>query len=100
MTLSRRQLVSRVALAVAGVAAPAIVTRPAAAAEFTYKFGGSLPAEHPMMVRSIEAFKKIKDESGGRLDIPAHPNSVLGQGTRGTPQAASRARTVYQQSGD
>ncbi|MBV8165628.1 MAG: TRAP transporter substrate-binding protein [Alphaproteobacteria bacterium] len=100
MTLSRRQLVSRVALAVAGVAAPAIVTRPAAAAEFTYKFGGSLPAEHPMMVRCIEAFKKIKDESGGRLDITAYPNSVLGQDTAMMSQAVSGALQMYQLSVD
>src|SRR5271170_162947 len=45
ITLSRRKLLSRATLAAAGIAAPAILTRPAGAAEFTYKFGGSLPAE-------------------------------------------------------
>jgi tripartite ATP-independent transporter DctP family solute receptor len=100
MTLSRRQLMSRAAMAAAGIATPAIRIRPAAAAEFTYKFGGSLPAEHPMMIRCVEAFKKIKEESGGRLDITAYPNSVLGQDTAMMSQAVSGALQMYQMSVD
>ena len=100
MSLSRRQLISRAAVAAAGIAAPAIHIRPADAAEFTYKFGGSLPAEHPMMVRCIEAFKKIKEESGGRLDITAYPSSVLGQDTAMMSQAVSGALQMYQLSVD
>jgi TRAP-type transport system periplasmic protein len=100
MTLSRRQLLSNAALATAGIAAPAVIIRPAGAAELTYKFGGSLPAEHPMMVRCVEAFKKIKEESGGRLDITAYPNSVLGQDTAMMSQAVSGALQMYQMSVD
>ncbi|MBI3515418.1 MAG: TRAP transporter substrate-binding protein [Proteobacteria bacterium] len=100
MTLSRRQLLSNAALATAGIVAPTVITRPAGAAEFTYKFGGSLPAEHPMMIRCVEAFKKIKDESGGRLDITAYPNSVLGQDTAMMSQAVSGAMQMYQMSVD
>jgi tripartite ATP-independent transporter DctP family solute receptor len=100
MRISRRQLLSRASLAAAGIAAPAIRIRPANAAEFTYKFGGSLPAEHPMMVRCIEAFKTIKAESGGRLDIGAYPNSVLGQDTAMMSQAVSGALQMYQLSVD
>jgi tripartite ATP-independent transporter DctP family solute receptor len=100
MSVSRRQLLSRAAVAAAGIAAPAVITRPAGAAEFTYKFGGSLPADHPMMVRCVEAFKKIKEESGGRLDITAYPNSVLGQDTAMMSQAVSGAMQMYQMSVD
>jgi tripartite ATP-independent transporter DctP family solute receptor len=100
MTLSRRQLLSNAAIAAAGMAAPAVITRPAGAAEFAYKFGGSLPAEHPMMLRCVEAFKKIKEESGGRLDIATYPNSVLGQDTAMMSQAVSGALQMYQMSVD
>jgi hypothetical protein len=52
-----------------GVAAPTLLAWPAGAAEFAYKYGTALPDGHPMVVRSPEEVAKIKEESGGRLDI-------------------------------
>jgi tripartite ATP-independent transporter DctP family solute receptor len=68
---------------------------PANAAEFNYKLGSSSPMEHPLMVRSAEAAKKIKEESGGRLEITLYPNSVLGQDTAMIAQTISGALQMY-----
>src|SRR6202000_1548709 len=88
MKLIRRALLSRASIGAAGViASPALLHWPANAAEFTYKFGTVLPDGHPMVIRSKEAAAKIKEESGGKLDITVYPNSVLGQDTAMMSQA-------------
>ena len=92
MSLSRRRLL---AAGAAGVAAPAILHWPADAAEFTYKFGGSLPDGHPMAIRAREAIKLIKEESGGRLDITLYTNSLLGGDTAMISQAIAGALEMY-----
>ena len=80
MKLVRRRFLSRASIAAAGVvASPAILHWPAHAAEFTYKCGTALPDGHPMVIRGREAASKIKEESGGRLNITFYTNSVLGQ---------------------
>ena len=92
MKLSRRRLL---ASATASVAAPAILHWPANAAEFTYKCGGSLPDGHPMAIRAREAMHKIKEESGGRLDITLYTNSVLGGDTAMISQVIAGALEMY-----
>ncbi len=94
--VSRRALLS----GAGGLAAAAILRRPANAAEFSYKFASVLPIDHPMMVRSREAVAKIKNESGGRLDITVYPNSVLGADTSMLAQCISGAVEMYSLSGD
>ncbi|HTB38924.1 MAG TPA: TRAP transporter substrate-binding protein DctP, partial [Reyranella sp.] len=96
MKLIRRTLLSRTSIAAAGViASPAILHWPANAAEFTYKYGTVLPDGHPMVIRSKEAAAKIKEESGGKLDITLYPNSVLGQDTAMMSQAIAGALEIY-----
>ncbi len=51
---------------------------PARAAQFSLKYGHDLPAEHPINVRSVEAFAKIKKETNGNVEIKSFPTSVLG----------------------
>ena len=51
---------------------------PARAAQFELKYGHDLPAEHPINVRSVEAFAKIKKETNGNVEIKSFPTSVLG----------------------
>ena len=64
------------ALAVAGLAAPG---RPALGQQqFKWKWGISLNREHSVSVRAAEGFAKIRRDTGGRLDIEAFPNAVLG----------------------
>src|SRR5271163_4314223 len=96
MKLTRRTLLSHSAIAVAtALAAPAIMHWPAHAAEFAYKYGTALPEGHPMVIRSREAVAKIKEESGGRLDITLYPSSVLGQDTAMMSQAIAGALEIY-----
>jgi TRAP-type transport system periplasmic protein len=96
MNVTRRTLLSRASLAAAGVvAAPTILRWPANAAEFAYKFGSALPDGHPMVIRTKEAAAKIKEESGGRLDITLYPSSVLGQDTAMMSQAIAGALEMY-----
>jgi len=96
MKLTRRALLKRASIAAAGaVASPAILHWPAHAAEFAYKCGTALPDGHPMCIRGREAMAKIKDESGGRLDITLYTNSVLGQDTAMISQAIAGALEMY-----
>src|SRR5471032_3534183 len=96
MKLTRRTVLSRASIAAAGViASPAILHWPANAAEFAYKYGTALPEGHPMVIRSKEAAAKIKEESGGKLDITLYPSSVLGQDTAMMSQAIAGALEIY-----
>jgi tripartite ATP-independent transporter DctP family solute receptor len=63
------------------VPAAAIVSSRAEAAEFTYKYGNQVQANHPVTVAMQRAADKIKAESGGRLEIAMFPNSQLGGDT-------------------
>lgn len=92
MTLTRRTVLSRAGVA---AAAPFVLRWPAQAAEFAYKYGTALPDGHPMVIRSKEAAAKIKEESGGKLDIALYSSSVLGQDTAMMSQAISGALEIY-----
>jgi tripartite ATP-independent transporter DctP family solute receptor len=48
------------------------------AADFNLKYGHDLPAEHPVNVRSVEAFARIKAATKGRVVITSYPASQLG----------------------
>jgi tripartite ATP-independent transporter DctP family solute receptor len=101
MKLTRRTVLTRASMAVAGaIASPAILHWPANAAEFAYKYGTALPEGHPMVIRSKEAAAKIKEESGGKLDITLYPSSVLGQDTAMMSQALAGALEIYGMSMD
>src|ERR1700721_2467807 len=101
MPLLRRTLLSRSAALAAGAAAPGFLSRYAlGAAEFAYKYGTALPEGHPMVIRSKEAAAKIKEESGGKLDITLFPSSVLGQDTAMMSQAIAGALEIYGMSMD
>lgn len=76
-TISRRRLLTGSLQAGAAMAAFGI-PRFGNAAEFAYKFGSSMAANHPSTVRNEEAFKKIREETGGRVDIQSFPAGALG----------------------
>lgn len=68
----------------AGVAAiplVAIRTRPAQAAEFEYKLATGQSLSQPINTRLDQAVKRIKEASGGRLEIKFFPASQLGSDT-------------------
>ncbi|HYZ15859.1 MAG TPA: TRAP transporter substrate-binding protein [Candidatus Acidoferrum sp.] len=54
------------------------VIKPAQAADFDLKYGHDLPADHPVNVRSVQAFARIKAATNGRVQIKSFPTSQLG----------------------
>jgi tripartite ATP-independent transporter DctP family solute receptor len=74
--LNRRHLLS----GSAAFAAAAVLPRFAHAAEFDFKIASDTPASHPCNVRTLEAVARIKEETGGRVDIKLFPNNQLGSG--------------------
>jgi tripartite ATP-independent transporter DctP family solute receptor len=92
MHLNRRGLLITPAV----LAAPAL---PARAAEFTYKYANNLPVTHPMNVRAQEAVTKIREETGGRVEIQIFPNNQLGADTDVLSQVRSGAVEFFTLSG-
>jgi tripartite ATP-independent transporter DctP family solute receptor len=83
-------------LGAAGVlASPFIRTRPAMAAEFTFKWGHDQPATHPQNLRAVEAAEKIGRDSGGRLLVQVYPNNQLGGDTQMLAQLRSGALELF-----
>jgi len=77
----------------------AIRTRPAEAAEFSYKLANNVPVTHPMAVRQQEAANRIKQATNGRLDIQMFPNNQLGSDTDMLSQLRSGAIDLFTMSG-
>jgi tripartite ATP-independent transporter DctP family solute receptor len=73
MSLTRQSFV----LGSAAFASIAMIV-PARAADFNIKFGSDLPQEHPVNVRTVEAFARITKATNGRLQGKVFPASVLG----------------------
>ena len=86
-------------LLLASLATPALLSRPAWAAEFTYKYANNLPATHPMNLRAAEAVAKIKEETGGRVEIQIFPTNQLGSDTDVLSQVRSGAVEFFTLSG-
>jgi tripartite ATP-independent transporter DctP family solute receptor len=71
--------VSRRLLLAAGASLPLFtIPRFAKAAEVSLRFGSSMPGNHPSTLRIQEALKKVKDETGGRVDIQMFAAGALG----------------------
>jgi len=85
MTFSRRGFVSGAAGAFASIG----FISPVRAADFDLKYGHDLPQDHPINVRSVEAFARIKAATRGRVSIRSFPTSQLG----GDPAMLQQLRT-------
>ena len=85
LSRSRREFVAGTAAAFATIG---IVT-PVRAADFDLKYGHDLPIDHPINVRSVEAFGRIKKATNGRVQIKSFPTSQLGS----DPAMISQLRT-------
>lgn len=79
--ISRRRLLTHAAMTSAVFASPAILTRPAGAAEFSFKMATTIIPEHPINARAKEASAAILEQSGGRLSIEVFPGYQLGSST-------------------
>jgi hypothetical protein len=75
--LSRRTFMASAAV----VTSAAILTRPAGAAEFTYKLATGQSLTQPINTRLEQAVGRINQASGGRLEIRFFPASQLGSDT-------------------
>lgn len=78
--ITRRQILKAGAV---GAALPlfSIATRPANAAEFTYKFATGQDPTHPVNKRAQEAIDRIRTATNGRLEIKLFPANQLGSDT-------------------
>ncbi len=86
----------------AGAAAlPLVVinTRPARAAQFTFKFANNTATTHPLQIQAAAAAKRILEASGGRLEIRTFPNSQLGSDTDMLSQLRSGGIDLFTLSG-
>src|ERR1700748_3437514 len=83
--ISRRAML--VGLGGAGLSMP-YVSR-AMAADYSWKFGHGFSATHPVHTFAVEAAARIKQDTGGKVDIGVFPNSQLG----GDRDLLSRARS-------
>jgi TRAP-type transport system periplasmic protein len=85
MRVSRKIFVAGSAATFATIGA----IKSARAADFDLKWGVDVPPDHPISVRSVEAFARIKAATKGRVAIKAFPGSVLGS----DPGMISQLRT-------
>lgn len=76
-SMKRRALLS----AAAALPLFAISTRPANAAEFTYKFATGQDPTHPVNRRAQEAIDRIRTATNGRMDMRLFPANQLGSDT-------------------
>jgi TRAP-type transport system periplasmic protein len=96
--LSRRRFV-KAAVATTAVARINLLSYPADAAEFAYKYANNLPADFPMTVRTAAAAERLKNASSGRFDLQIFPNGQLGSDSDMLSQVRSGAIEFYTGSG-
>ncbi|MBV9782652.1 MAG: TRAP transporter substrate-binding protein [Acidisphaera sp.] len=92
-------IITRRALGQGLAALPALLTRRADAAEFSYKFATNQPPSHPSNVRAQQAIDRIREQTGGRLQIQLFPNNQLGGDTDMMSQLRSGAIQFFPLSG-
>jgi tripartite ATP-independent transporter DctP family solute receptor len=95
--LTRRGLLAAAGSTLA--VAPFLRTRPAEAAEFTYKYANNLPASHPMNQQASRAAERIKTETNGRVQVDIFPHGELGSDTNMLSQLRSGAIEFFTLSG-
>jgi TRAP-type transport system periplasmic protein len=99
MSMITRRTAVKSGLAVASLlATPGLIGR-ARAAEFTYKFGHGFPLTHPFHIFLQTATDKIRDESGGRMEVQIFGNSQLGGDTQMLSQVRANAIQFFQGGG-
>ncbi len=97
--INRRKFLRAGTAAAGGIAALGILTRRGDAAEFTWRYANNNVAQHPMNVRLREAVDRIREQSGGRVDIQVFPNSQLGGDTDMLSQLRTGAIQMFNLSG-
>jgi TRAP-type transport system periplasmic protein len=98
-TINRRKFLHAGTAAATGIAAFGILTRRGDAAEFTWRYANNNVVQHPMNVRVRAAVERIREQSGGRVDIQVFPNSQLGGDTDMLSQLRTGAIQMFNLSG-
>ena len=93
MVKTTKPRVTRRTVLAAGAAVPlsGILTRRASAAEFNYKLATGQDPTHPVNIRAQEAIDRIREATGGKLDIKLFPANQLGSDTDLLSQVRSGA---------
>ena len=97
--LPRRRLLTAALAGTAAFPLVAIRTRPAHAAEFSYKYANNSPVTHPLTIRTTEAAARVKEKTGGKVEIKVFPNNQLGSDTDMLSQLRSGALEFFTLSG-
>lgn len=97
--VNRRRLLSTTLAAGAAFPLVAIRTRPAHAAEFSYKYANNSPVTHPLNIRTTEAAARVLEKTGGKVEIKVFPNNQLGSDTDMLSQLRSGALEFFTLSG-
>ena len=98
-SMTRRKFMRTTSAAASGVALFGILTKRGDAAEFIYRYANNNVIAHPMNIRLREAVDKIKEESGGRMEIQLFPNSQLGGDSDMLSQLRTGAIQMFNLSG-
>ena len=97
--VNRRRLLSTTLAAGAAFPLVAIRTRPAHAAEFSYKYANNSPLTHPLNIRTTEAAARVLEKTSGKVEIKVFPNNQLGSDTDMLSQLRSGALEFFTLSG-
>ena len=97
--VNRRRLLGTTLAAGAAFPLVAIRTRPAHAAEFSYKYANNSPLTHPLNIRTTEAAARVLEKTGGKVEIKVFPNNQLGSDTDMLSQLRSGALEFFTLSG-
>ena len=92
--LSRRRLLA----GAAAVPLCGILTHGARGAEFEYKLATGQDPTHPVNIRAAEALNRIREATGGKLDIKLFPANQLGSDTDLMSQVRSGSVEFFNQS--
>src|SRR3974390_1830647 len=99
MRIPRRSFLAGTTAAASGIAAFGILTRRGEAAEVSWRYANNNVAQHPMNIRLAQAVDRIREQSGGRVDIQVFPNSQLGGDTDMLSQLRTGAIQLFNLSG-
>src|SRR5258707_14947631 len=97
--MNRRRLLGTTMAAGSAFPLVSILSWPASAAEFSYKYANNSPVTHPLNIRTSEAAARILEKTGGKVEIKVFPNNQLGSDTDMLSQLRSGALEFFTLSG-
>src|ERR1700748_1638541 len=97
--VNRRRLLGTTMAAGAAFPLVSILSWPANAAEFSYKYANNSPVTHPLNIRTTEAAAPVLEKTSGKVEIKVFPNNQLGSDTDMLSQLRSGALEFFTLSG-